>query len=1045
MKSSNASKSMASPTVPICKILDETKASHATHIRKLKELSSLYAKFQTSIPTFVNAFRQALTPIFNFHPRTASADRVVKFVSLFLITKVNALTNGEGDAFVEDFLRFLLLAASAANKTARFRACQIISEIIMRLPDDTEVSSELWGEVIECMKLRVGDKVPVVRIFAVRSLSRFAYDAENSDILELFLQTLQLEQSSDVRKTILLSLPPSIETATSVIDCTLDVSESVRKAAYQVLANKFPLQSLSIKMRTLILQRGLSDRSVAVGKECLKLLTDEWLKKCCNGELIELLKFLDVETYELVGESVMSALLKAGLVKLQDNQSIRQFIVSPGEANEGNCDNTICLMEAEAALYWRMVCKHLHVEAQAKGSDAAMTMGTESAVYASEASDSNDLLDKILPAAVSEYVDLVKAHISAGPNYIFASRQLLLLAAVLDFSDATNRKGGSGLVQELLRRPPYHELDDSGHTIIIGDGISLGGDKSWAIAVWELAKQVHGSLGELEEVILSILEELARPCRERTADFLQWLHCLSVVGLLLENANSFRWMQEKAIQPSEILHSLLLPAAKHAHLEVQRGAVRCLGLYGLLEHKPSVELVKQLRLSFSWGSHSIAAMASKGLFDLGMWHGPQEVDKSLNTNFSSELQDYNLASTSPELDGADGDLYIEFLNLLFAGFEKYDMHNSAEIDDSESPLAILGEGFAKFLLLSEKYPTMDAVSHPFLLAKLINLYFCSDSKVLPRLKQCLSVFFEHYAIISLNHKKCLCKAFVPNMRSMWPGIDGNAAGSTLMVSTQRKRAIQASRFMLQMMQAPLHRKDSSSSSLKASEHLDSSADPAPDIEYGEEGLAILIAVEVARFPAKKSSAEKSYITALCKVLVLVKFRSSEQVGIKLMVQLLNHVIKAVASEKDLQKELKQMSESLKALDMHPEIKLSSEQAQMLFGKLGIEMDLDVYESTDILPTPAPQTRRRRVRQHIREEVETSSEDEASVVAAVPTNGGLASARSHRASKAAAMSKMSKLTAQKPKITEDDSEDNDDCSEESDGEVTSEDDSVDAFE
>ena len=51
---------------------------------------------------------------------------------------------------------------------------------------------------------------------------------------------------------------------------------------------------------------------------------------------------------------------------------------------------------------------------QAKGSDAAMTMGTESAVYASEASDSNDLLDKVLPAAVSEYVELVKAHISAG-------------------------------------------------------------------------------------------------------------------------------------------------------------------------------------------------------------------------------------------------------------------------------------------------------------------------------------------------------------------------------------------------------------------------------------------------------------------------------------------------------------------------------------------------------------------------------------------------------------------------------------------------------
>lgn len=51
---------------------------------------------------------------------------------------------------------------------------------------------------------------------------------------------------------------------------------------------------------------------------------------------------------------------------------------------------------------------------QAKGSEAAATTGTEAAVYASEASDNNDLLERILPGTVSEYVALVKAHLSAG-------------------------------------------------------------------------------------------------------------------------------------------------------------------------------------------------------------------------------------------------------------------------------------------------------------------------------------------------------------------------------------------------------------------------------------------------------------------------------------------------------------------------------------------------------------------------------------------------------------------------------------------------------
>lgn len=46
-------------------------------------------------------------------------------------------------------------------------------------------------------------------------------------------------------------------------------------------------------------------------------------------------------------------------------------------------------------------------------------MGTEAAIYAAEASDNNDLLDRILPETVSDYIDLVKAHIDAGGSGSF--------------------------------------------------------------------------------------------------------------------------------------------------------------------------------------------------------------------------------------------------------------------------------------------------------------------------------------------------------------------------------------------------------------------------------------------------------------------------------------------------------------------------------------------------------------------------------------------------------------------------------------------------
>lgn len=149
--------------------------------------------------------------------------------------------------------------------------------------------------------------------------------------------------------------------------------------------------------------------------------------------------------------------------------------------------------------------------------------------------------------------------IYAGSDYRFASRQLLLLGAMLDFSDATNRKVAGAFVQELLHKPLEHELDDDENIIVIGDGINLGGDREWANAVSGLVKKVHAANGEFEAVVLRVVEELARPCRERTADVMQWMHSLALTGLVLENARSFGSLQGQDIEPTELLQSLLLP------------------------------------------------------------------------------------------------------------------------------------------------------------------------------------------------------------------------------------------------------------------------------------------------------------------------------------------------------------------------------------------------------------------------------------------------------------------------------------------------------
>lgn len=95
-------------------------------------------------------------------------------------------------------------------------------------------------------------------------------------------------------------------------------------------------------------------------------------------------------------------------------------------------------------------------------------------------------------------------------------------------------------------------------------------------------------------------------------------------------------------------------------------------------------------------------------------------------------------------------------------------------------------------------------------------------------------------------QKYLSKAFIPIMRSMWPGINGNSGGSAVLLSDMRKCAVQASRFMLQMMQAPLYEKETAKEDENRKSELPEVIDGSqePPLECGEEGLAIRIAVEV---------------------------------------------------------------------------------------------------------------------------------------------------------------------------------------------------------
>ncbi|KAG0609362.1 hypothetical protein M758_8G178700 [Ceratodon purpureus] len=1002
-----ASQPSERPEVLIPRTLNECQHTQTAHIRTIKEL----VKCRSEHPeTFFASFCDSLRPVYLVQEKEPSVERVVRYVSAFAAYRDEEHAE-ECNSFVEEFLKHLLVLVDAANKTVRSRACQLIAEVMTRLADDVELSDEMWEELIGSMQTRMQDKVPAVRVNAARALVRLISGDDNDSTVTVYREALESDRSADVRKMVVLSIPIINSTIPQVFEHTMDVSDSVRRATYSVLGIKIPINTLSIMQRAKVLQRGLADRVPAVQAECVNMLKS-WLNRDCDGDIFALLRYLDVETNEKVGELVLNELLKHGIFKANEGEGLRQFLLPLTAENAENEEYEAQLMGAEQALYWRIVCTTLHAEAQAKGNEAATTGGAQSVLNAAAAADANEVLDSILPPTVASYVELVTLHLNAGPKHRFASRQLVLLAKVLDFTDSTNRKVAGTLVKTLLlAEVPESQQDvalDIDPEAFVGDGLSLGGDQDWAAAVAELAVKVYSEQGEYEKILADAISRLGQPCRDGGAEASQWLHCLAVTSLLLERIMSLRQLVGCAIGGQEILDALLLPAAKHVHPEVQKSGIRCLGLFAQLATKPTSSVVRQLRLSISSGIPIVQNMAIKALFDFILCHGATNLDRAIDIGPDlGPVPEPCPFGTQVPAYGVEGDLatamrkpLLELLVSLLDSGTIYEEMDEDIAEDPETPRSLVAEGFAKLLLQSRLFKDIQAIEDA-ILAKLLRLYFNDDLEISPRLQQCLSVFFNNYSVLSAENKKCVAKAFIPVMRAEWPGIYGNKGVAAAMISA-KKRATQLSRFMLQLLQNPL----------LASQQVEGDSDSrSPDL--GHESLAINIALEVKRSRKNTSASAKAYILQIARIATALEFRSTAQEEIKCMLQLLGPMMDAVAGDKVLLKELKEVHEYLKSMDNSPEEFLSDEQLQILLEKYGLKLLVEEDDDKEPDGTPAAKPKKTPKKQST-----TKSTKKAAAAVESPAVVGIT--RSQRKSKSEALHRLSLSAAKQRTVDSDDS-------------------------
>jgi hypothetical protein len=99
-------------------------------------------------------------------------ERLVRFVITLANEREAGAHGAEDDLFLEELLWKLLPLSGAADKSVRFRICQLVASLLHGLDNDTELTDELYDELGAAMTERLRDRAPAVRMQAARALAR---------------------------------------------------------------------------------------------------------------------------------------------------------------------------------------------------------------------------------------------------------------------------------------------------------------------------------------------------------------------------------------------------------------------------------------------------------------------------------------------------------------------------------------------------------------------------------------------------------------------------------------------------------------------------------------------------------------------------------------------------------------------------------------------------------------------------------------------------------------------------------------------------------
>lgn len=720
-------------------------------------------------------------------------DFVAKFAASFAVEDEEAKENQpeSGANFLDFLFDFLLKSHNGRDRAVRYRACQMINKLLESLGTEAQIDDDLYDRIYRCMLSRVQDKFPIVRVQAVMALARLQDPTDPAcPIIKAYLYLMDKDINFEVRRTVLSCIAPSAQTLPAILERTKDVKDSVRKMAYQVLAEKVHIRALTISQRVKVLQSGLTDHSDAVKEVCSGKLLQSWLR-AFEGNAIDLLKRLDVEnscsTAELALKTMFDKVSARGL--LEDFDLLNQDLVVP--IDELSCEN---------ALYWQCLVEHVH------------TIGDEAEA----------LMDKLMPTAsafcdyINKYCDGLETNVldlTAVEHSLrqeFVAEQLLKMTSFLDPSDEVGRRKLDALVQDLLIAPyippslvailinrlaDIHNSDferielmaqiisDIREPIMVVEKpipseeirqreLKLASvrldltqardalDESVAQQDFAQAAEMKRRVEELECTKNSLLEEslltnTTQEIRTEKSDADTLLKCLTVAAEFLQHVTI------KELNPTlqTLFDVLVLPGITNEDPSVRNMAVKSLGLGAQISRVFAMQQLLLLMQISQVDQETVQITSLQAIFDIAQTYG-LDIFRLPENKEASSADGEKEVDSEKEDEGEEG-----------TGKEKEQTAPSAansalaivtKLLDSESTelRTVAAEGLAKLLLSAR-------ITSPKLLSRLLLLWYNPTSEEDQRLGSCLGAFFPIYSFAGRIHQECWEEAFLPTLTTLF--------------------------------------------------------------------------------------------------------------------------------------------------------------------------------------------------------------------------------------------------------------------------------------